>query len=180
MDKKNRLIEQIRAGDQKAITRIYTMYKADFLLYSSRFSIDEDDAVDIYQDSIITLYENIRSGKLASLSSSLKTYLFAIGKYKIFNSLKVKLHTADFAEYESLLEEDNEDERLLLKEENIAKLQVAYQQLGTKCQDVVKLFYYENLSIEEIKERLGYSSKDVVKSQKSRCLRQIREILSKS
>ena len=179
MDKESKLIAQIRSGDQKAIESIYIRYKMEFLAYSSRFSVKEEDAIDIYQDSIVTLYENILSGKLISLTSSLKTYLFAIGKYKIYNSLKVQVTTADFSDYQFLLEEEDEEEFLLL-EEKIENMQKAYQQLGSKCQEVVKLFYYENLSIEEIKDRLAYTSKDVVKSQKSRCIKQIKEILLKS
>ncbi len=178
MNKENRLVKQIQSGDQKAIERIYTQYKTEFLRYSSRFSIRDEDAVDIYQDSIIVLYENILSGKLTSLTSSLKTYLFAIGKYKIYNSTKVKANVADFDEYAYFLENEN-DEEFLMREENINELQQAYQTLGSKCQEVVKLFYYENLTIEEIKDRLNYASKDVVKSQKSRCIKQIRELLLK-
>lgn len=179
MNKESSLIAQIQSGDQKAIEEIYTQFKTEFLAYSSRFSVNDEDAIDIYQDSIVTLYENILSGKLTSLTSSVKTYLFAIGKYKIYNSLKVKPTTVDVGEYDLILGDESE-EGFLLQEENIAKVQQAYQQLGSKCKEVVKLFYYENLSIGEIKERLDYTSKDVVKSQKSRCIKQIREILLKS
>lgn len=178
MNKENRLIKQIKSGDQQAIEKIYNLYKREFLVYSSRFSVSDDDAIDIYQDSIVVLYENILSGKLTSLTSSLKTYLFAIGKYKIYNSLKIKANIMDLDEYKHVLEEES-DEEFLLREENIKRQQQAYQQLGGKCQKIIKSFYYENLSIEEIKTRLGYASKDVVKSQKSRCIKQIREIILK-
>jgi|SRR5690606_16287250 len=174
-----RLIAQMLSGDQKAIEKIYNRYKTEFLVYASRFSVNGEDAVDIYQDSIVVLYENILSGKLTSLTSSVKTYLFAIGKYKIYNRLKVKTVTADIADYEFLLTEES-DEEFILHEENTLKVQQAYRQLGGKCREVLKLFYYENRTIEEIKDRLAYTSKDVVKSQKSRCIKQIKEILLKS
>jgi RNA polymerase sigma factor (sigma-70 family) len=178
MNRTNRLIEQIQSGDHKAIERIYKQFKEEFLDFSSRFAISEEDAVDIYQDSIVVLYENILSGKLTSFTSSVKTYLFAIGKYKIYNSLKVKPIIEDIDDYKYILkEEDNEE--FLLQEQNIEKLRRAYRQLGGRCQEVIKLFYYENQTIEEIKERLDYTTKDVVKSQKSRCIKQIRELLLK-
>src|SRR5699024_8955659 len=132
----------------------------------SRLSVSDEEAADIYQDSVIVLYENIVSGKLTSLTSSLKTYLFAIGKYKIYNSLKVKVITKDLADYEFLLKEESEED-FSLQEENIIKIQKAYKELGGRCQEVLKMFYYENRSIEEIKNRLEYASKDVAKSQKS-------------
>lgn len=180
MKKESRLIEQIRSGDNDALEQLYIKCRAEFLAYSARFAVNAEDAVDIYQDSVVVLYENIRSGKLAVLTSSLKTYLFAVGKYKILNSLKMKsvMTTNTDTDLDSFLPAEVPDDPHL-EETNILKMQEAFRSLGIKCQDVIRLFYYENLSIGEIKERLGYASKDVVKSQKSRCIRQIKEILSK-
>lgn len=178
MEKDNRLLERIQSGDQKAIEEIYNRFKPDFMAYASRFSISGESAMDVYQDSIVALYGNILSGKLTSLTSSLKTYLFAIGKYKIYNSLKMKVDIADYDDYDAIMDASGEEEEAL-QEEHIEKLQRAYQQLGGKCQEVVRLFYYENLSIDEIRVRLGYTSKDVAKSQKSRCIKQMKEILLK-
>lgn len=178
MNSESRLIAQIKSGDQKAAEKIYNQYRKEFLVYASRLSISDEDAADIYQDSMVTLYENIVSGKLTTLTSSIKTYLFAIGKHKIYSRLKLKDSEANLEEYGFLFQEKG-DEEFLLREESIEKLQKGYRELGDKCRKVLKLFYYENRSIEEIKVSLGYTSKDVVKSQKSRCIKQLREILLK-
>lgn len=177
MNKELSVILQIRNGDPKAITTLYKEFKSSFLSYASRFSIDENDAIDVYQDTIITLYENILSGKLTTLTSSIKTYVFAIGKYKIYNKLKTNTKAPIHDELEIDWHEEKDEELLEIKEENILKLQIAYQQLGTKCKEVIKLYYYDNLSIDDIRVRLGYASKDVVKSQKSRCIKRIKEIV---
>src|SRR5690554_3551915 len=105
MSKESYLIEQILKGNSEALEDIYIQYKKEFFLYASRFSITEEDIVDIYQDSVVVLYENIKSGKLTTFTSSVKTYLFAIGKYKIYDRLKLKLKTSpkDFSDYEFLL-----------------------------------------------------------------------------
>lgn len=179
MDRENNLIEQIRSGDRKEIEHIYNQHRAEFLAYASRFSLQTDEAVDVYQDSIIVLYENIMSRKLTSLTSSLKTYLFAIGKYKILNRMKSKQPTEDINAYEHFLQDEAENE-FVSKEENIVKMQTAYRKLGAKCREVLRLYYYENRSLQEIMQKLDYASKDVVKSQKSRCIKQIREILLNS
>ncbi|MBB4118375.1 RNA polymerase sigma factor (sigma-70 family) [Mesonia hippocampi] len=178
MNKEKRLIAHIKSGNKTALGRVYTQYKKEFLLYSSRFSIPKEEVLDIYQDAIVALYENIVSGKLETLSCSVKTYLFAIGKYKIYNCLKVKMSPKDITDFEYLLKDENE-ENTELQEENIKKLRFFYKNLGGKCKEVLKMFYYENLSLEEIKQQLKYTSKDVVKSQKSRCLKQLREMMLK-
>ena len=56
----------------------------------SKNNIEEYDAVDIYQDSILVLRENAINGKIDDLQSNLSTYLFAIGKYKIFHNFRVQ------------------------------------------------------------------------------------------
>lgn len=179
MDKDNRLIEQIKSGNQRALATVYKQYKKEFLLYAARFSLDREELLDIYQDAIVSLYDNIISGKLESLSSSLKTYLFSIGKYQIYNRRKAPPSPEGLELYEHRLYSEEEKDHLW-KEEHIEKLQKAYISLGGKCREVLKMFYYDNLSIAEIKDRLGYTSKDVVKSQKSRCLKQLKETVLRS
>lgn len=176
MGKENSLIKLIKSGDKASLESVYTLYKKEFVLYSKRFSLSQEDALDVYQDTIIALYNNIMSGRLETLSCSLKTYLFTIGKYQIYNRLKIKTVLEDVSDYESLLQEENEN-TFLLQEDNITALQNAYKGLGGKCQEVLRLFYYQNYSLEEIKNYLDYTSKDVVKSQKSRCLKQLKEII---
>lgn len=65
---------------------------------------------------------------------------------------------------------DLEDEKAIL-------LQTAYRKLGQKCREVLRLFYYEGKKLDEIQQTLRYDSKDTVKSQKSRCLKQLKEIV---
>ena len=43
---------------------------------------------DIFQDALIALYENAQNGKLDTIKSSLKTYLFSISKFMLFKKFK--------------------------------------------------------------------------------------------
>lgn len=179
MNKEERLIQGIRYGNKKELEIVYTKYKPHFTNFARKYHIEEELIQDIYQDSVIVLYENILNGKLTKLQSSLKTYLFAIGKHKLIEHLRHVEKTPRInipVEEINLLEEiapfelDGEDEQATL-------LQKAYRQLGKKCQEVLRLFYYEGKKLDEIQECLHYDSKDTVKSQKSRCLKQLKEIV---
>ena len=142
MNTESDIIKEIKSGNEKIIERIYNQHKKEFLVFASRLITSEEEALDIYQDSIVTMYENIVTGKLTTLTSSVKTYLFAIGKYKIYNVQKVNSSTERLSDYEFLLKE-KEDDDILIEDENVEKIQKAYQQLGNRCQEVLKLFYYE-------------------------------------
>lgn len=173
------LIEQLKQKDLKSLDKVYLTYKEEFFLFARTFSISEEDIEDVYQETVISFYENVQRGKLIKLTSSLKTYLFAIGKFKIYRQAqKNKL--------------SYEDERFIHADEDIQTFEVtmsskrqkilidALNALGGKCKKVLELFYYEGLTLDEIKDYMDYSSKDVLKSQKSRCLRQLKELVKKN
>ena len=44
---------------------------------------------------------------------------------------------------------------------------------------ILKLFYYQGYNLDEIQEILEYSNKKVLKSQKSRCIRQLKDLVQK-
>jgi RNA polymerase sigma factor (sigma-70 family) len=176
MTKEQELTEELRKGNKAALARVYSNYREEFILFASKYELAEDDILDVFQDSIIALYENAQKNKLDTIKSSLKTYLFAIGKYKIFKILKsnaLSIETENFILIENLelYEPDMNDELSI-------KLQNAYQKLGKQCKEILRLSFYEGKSNEEILEELDYSTKDVVKSQKSRCIKQLKELIS--
>lgn len=174
MNKEREWIRLLQDGNTAILDEIYLQYKGGFLEFAKRYSIEADVVLDIYHDSVIALYENIVQGKLNGLKSSIKTYLYAIGKFKIFAYLKSpkqeELSDEDVMGQINLFEIDTAEERLKL-------LQRAYLQLGPKCQQMLHLFYYKGLKLDDIQREMSYESKDTVKSQKSRCLKQLKEII---
>lgn len=179
MDKTNhlKLIENLKNGDEETIRQIYMDNKNDFWLFANQYNLAPDDLLDIYQDCIIALCENAKKGTIDQLECSLKTYLFSIGKYMIYKKLKSNNQKV-VIEYDSQLPqviEDETDENC--NENDIKVLQVNFKKLGKKCQEVLRLFYYEENKLDEIQQRLNYNNKDVLKSQKSRCLKQLKDLM---
>lgn len=172
------LLEGLKNGNEKTLSKVYLIYKSDFLGYAKKFDLPKEDVIDVYQDAILALQENVVSGKLTELSSSLKTYIFSIAKYMIYRKLrkKNKVQLQEFNEFTNT--EINQDyDFLFAKEltENQKKLQIAFKQLGKKCKLLLTLLYYKNYSLDDVLEELDYTSKDVVKSQKSRCLKTLKQ-----
>lgn len=172
------LIDQLKSGDEKTIRKIYEDNKNGFLLFASRYALDKEELIDIYQDAVIALIENAKKGKIDELKSSLTTYLFGIGKFMVFQRLKKKNKTISSDEIENFefeYDDYSEDEiniQLISLRENLKKL-------GEQCLKVLTLFYYEEKKLDEIQSLLGYTNKDVLKSQKSRCLKQLKDLTKK-
>lgn len=169
------VIALLKKDDEKTVRKIYDDNKKGFLLFANRYNLNQDEVLDVYQDAVIALIENAKKGKIDTLQSSITTYLFGIGKFMIFQKLKKGKHTFSTDDFVNL---EYEDEEYSEEETNlqVALLQKAMQKLGEQCKKVLRLFYYEEKKLDEIQEELGYSNKDVLKSQKSRCLKQLKDL----
>jgi len=146
-------------------------------MFASKYNLSREDILDVYQDAFVALIENAEKGKLDGLNAELKTYLFSIGKYMIFS--KLRKNKKDFVEIETLpdgLEWAEIDEN----SQQISQLEDNLKKLGEQCYKILRLFYYEEKKLDEIMEMLPYQSKDVLKSQKTRCLKQLKDMLSKN
>ena len=65
-------------------------------------------------------------------------------------------------------EEDNEE---------IKQIRASFSKMGEKCQEILRLFYYQEKNLDEITNIMQYQNKDVAKSQKSRCIKQLKELI---
>lgn len=172
----NHKIRLLKQRDSATISELYSAYREGFILFAKRYRLREADILDVYQDAVIALCENADKGHLDALQGSLKTYLFSVGKYMIFNKLKNNNHQVEYQDFhsEKFVWEDYSEEEY---NKNILLLRKSYNRLGNKCQEILKLFYYEEKSLDEITLMMNYDNKDVAKSQKSRCLNQLKKIL---
>lgn len=176
------VIEALKNKDQNALKYIYTNNRLAFIGFAKKYPITEEDVIDIYQDAIIALRENAIKGKIDNLKSELKTYLFSIGKYMIYDKLKQQKKIrlvedgSNFIKNEELFSFNINSE--LTTEQK--QLHAAFKALGQKCKEVLTLFYYRGFDLEEIMNKLNYTNKDVVKSQKSRCLKSLKAMIFKN
>ena len=68
-------------------------------------------------------------------------------------------------------EEDKTDER----EEQFYAMNQALEQLGEPCRSILKDFYINGHSMEEITQKFGYTNADNAKNQKYKCLKRLKK-----
>ncbi|WP_420572846.1 RNA polymerase sigma factor [Kordia sp.] len=162
---------RLRNDDKTALEEVYLLYKDAFINYGLRFNLDREDLIDVYQDSVIAMYQNFTRKKVQLEKSTLKTYLFSIGKHKIYDRLKERKLLVGGILIEDDYEEIVLDEITLTKEQT--QLRKYFGHLGESCQHILKLFYYRSLTVKEIIEQTNYKDANTVKSHKSRCLKKL-------
>jgi RNA polymerase sigma factor (sigma-70 family) len=175
----NQVVDLIKKNDRDTIQKVYMKNKLSFFKIVNRYQIPEEIALDIYQDSIVALIENARKNSIDHLKSSIDTYFIGISKFMIFNYLKSKktisLDDYDTHDWISIDDGKRNEEDLNNREKAMKK---AYENLGEQCQKIIGLFYFEEKKLEEIQLLLKYESKDVLKSQKSRCLSHLKKFMN--
>lgn len=176
----NGIISQIKSGGQAELGLLYEEYRAEFIQWISKeYHCSIDDSKDIYQLTILIFYDNVRTGKLEYLVSSVKTYLFSIGKNIARENMRKAKRNIPFSQVkwlkESLVDEPDQpvDENIF----TIAKNALA--ELGKPCQQLLELYYYEKKSMEEISDILHYKNADTAKNQKCKCMGRLRKLFEK-
>ena len=136
----------------------------------------EADAQDIFQEAISIAWYNYRTQKFDTDKGSFDAYLITIAKNKWIDQLrKNKKIPLDFKE-EFAENFENSPTDFLEIEEKIEKLLFTFQQIGDKCKDILHSYYYKKQRLEMIAERLNTNA-DVVKTQKSRCMKKLKELM---
>ena len=171
------IIEDIRNGNRQQLAIIYRTYRSEFITWlSANHACSREEAKEIYQISILTLYENILSEKLSELSSGLKTYLFAIGKNK-FQELNRKRQRLESTENSDGLElAEIESWEHLEKEQRLQVMERSLEKLGDPCKTLLELYYFHGLSMDEISKKVGYKNRATAKNLKCKCIVRLRKI----
>lgn len=175
------LVSAIKSNQPKVIEEMYAKYKAAFVQFGLKYQLNEHELVEIYHDALLEIRKHAFKGNLDAVSASFKTYLFSIGKFKIYKYLKNE-GKSPLQIFKEIPDEETIDIQLYDTtplNENQLKLKVVFDNLGKKCQKMLINFYYKELSIKEIMIQENYESENTVRSQKSRCLKTLKSLFKK-
>ncbi|MCJ8210077.1 sigma-70 family RNA polymerase sigma factor [Mucilaginibacter sp. RS28] len=134
--------------------------------YVSRRGGNEDDAADIFQDSVVIYYEKVVSGDMDCKDE--QAYLMGICKnlwLKRFNNGKNLPFNEQF---DDLIAEDKPVQPA------VEKLMHYLENAGQKCMNLLRAFYYDQLPLKDIAALLGYSGERSATVQKYKCLEKVR------
>ncbi len=174
------IIHKIRTGGQTELGLVYEEYREEFLHWIGReYHCSPDDSKDIYQLTILIFHDNIKQGKLEHLMSSVKTYLFGIGKNIAKENFRKEKRYVPISKEKWLKENLIDEPTQTIDEDAFARAKSALNKLGQPCQRLIELFYYERKSIPEITAELDYKNPETAKNQKCKCMARLRKIFEK-
>jgi RNA polymerase sigma factor (sigma-70 family) len=170
------LLLGLAQSDKKAIE---TIYKENYNMIQSLIlsnSGSTDDAKDIFQETMIVLYERVRSGTF-ELNCLIKTYVYSVSRRLWLKRLQQMNRYAPsldgLHETVPVEEEVEEHERMNNEFEMMNK---AIGSLGEPCKSLLEAYYLEKKNMQEIALSFGYTNADNAKNQKYKCLMRLKKI----
>lgn len=173
------LIKAVKAGELGIFENFYKDLRPIFLNWAFKhYQLEESIAGDLFQQSMLQLYENILQGKLDKLQGTVEGYCYGIAKNIQLNMIrhqKVKTkHQESLGRHIMHLKEANHTEE---QQEIRETVRLVFHNLKAPCKKILRLFYYEQKKASEISQLLDYQNEQVVRTQKSRCLKYLRKLV---
>ena len=171
------LAADILRGETQAETALYEQFAARVYFTALSETHSPHDAEDIRAETFLRVIQALRQGKLRT-ADSLPSFIVGITLNVTREHLRRKYRADSLEDYEYDIAGDGSLEQAMLEAETGRALQACLRQLKPREQECLRLFYYEELTKEEIAERLGINE-ERVRLVKSRALASFREIYKK-
>lgn len=151
----------------------YYRYLENYVLQNSG---SKDDAADIIQETFLVFIKIVEENKYRQ-ESGVKSFLYSIVKNLWITELRKRKSMGIRNEiFENAKESVTPDiSQSLVRHESHKLIMELFQSLGHKCKNILLLFYYENLPMKEIMEKEGFSSEQVLRNKKHKCLKSLIE-----
>ncbi len=154
-----------------------------------QFSVSDDDLDDIFQESSMALFLNVRDGKLSTLTSSLGTYFMKVCinqtlKFLGKNSKTMPLFddrritNSEFVRDDKIAELygaciDAEEEEKKTRMELLVNNIIA--SMTETCKNILHGYYWDDFSTSTIADMFNFSDANSVKAQKYKCVKKFRD-----
>ncbi len=146
-------------GDESAFREILDMYSENLIFFINRYVNNISIAQELSEDVFV---EILIHKKRYNFKTSLKTYLFTIGRNKAVSYLRRCARKPEYA-YEYIENESDrknlEDE--FIKKEQERKLHEALKKLNYDYKTVLHLVYFENMSNDDAASVMKKSKKQI-------------------
>lgn len=169
----------IRSGkDQEVIPWFYKTIFPKVKKYIVSHGGIRDDAYDVFQDALLYLYNKIMSNEFNEEKYMVGGLLYRLSINRWLNKLKKDKKTLPMDDVSNeYLEKYNdkafESIELVKNEENL--LRKLFSGLGEKCIELLHYTIYYDMLMEDIAQRLSFSSVGAAKMQYKRCKEKLNE-----
>lgn len=164
------VIDLIKKGDERALDYLYKKNYKMMVNLIVKNNGTEEEAKDIYQDALIVFWQKTTSGELV-MTSKISTYLYSICQNLWRKELERK------SRYSSEEADKGESTDNVEKDERVRIIHQCLAQLGDSCKKILYYYYFDELSMNDIAEKMGFANADTAKTKKYKCKQEFDKLI---
>lgn len=174
-------LKRIKDGDNEPLKKVFTACFGECLqqLIQNGYCTRQD-AEDVLMDSFMVLRDKIVDGSFNNENVQAYLVIVAKNRYRNKNKRDKRLVEFDPKVIEAQLEGDESDEISELDQSRIQLILKAINELSGSCKNLLTKNLVEGWPLKNLVEELDYSSYDVIKTSKARCMKKLRSIIDKA
>ena len=170
------LLKGLAQNDSRAVETLYKNHFSMIQHFVTNNNGSFDDARDIFQEAMITLYEKVQLDNFA-LTCQIKTYLFSICKNLWLKRLQqMGKYSAPLSAQEETISVQEDLDLFEKKDAAFAIMDRALNSLGEPCKSLLEGYYLKKKGMQELASQFGYTNSDNAKNQKYKCLMRLKKL----
>jgi len=167
--KDHEILARIGKGDEAALDYLYKEHYRMMIKIVLNNNGTEEEAKDIYQDALIVFWQKAVKSDLV-LTSKISTYIYSICLNLWRKELDRKSRLIH-DEHETAVEVDYE------VEERGEIVRQCIGELGDVCKRILTYYYFDEMNMNEIAEKLNFANTDTAKTKKYKCKKRLDQLI---
>ncbi|HAR19419.1 MAG TPA: RNA polymerase subunit sigma [Cytophagales bacterium] len=163
------ILDRIKKGDEAALDYLYKKNYKMMVNMIIKNNGSEDEAKDVYQEALLAFWTKAASGKM-EMTSKISTYLYSICQNLWRKELSRKSKLTNEQKDGPQPDKSEETERAKI-------INKCLNELGETCKKILYYFYYDELSMEDIAEKMGFANADTAKTKKYKCKKELDKLV---
>jgi RNA polymerase sigma factor (sigma-70 family) len=170
------LLKGLAKNDTKAVEALYQRYFSTIQHFVTNNNGSFDDAKDVFQEAMISLYEKVQNDSF-TLTCSIKTFLYSICKHLWLKRLQqMGKYSSPLSTEEESISVENDMEDFEQKDAAYAMMDRSLNSLGEPCKSLLEGYYLNKKGMQALAEEFGYTNADNAKNQKYKCLMRLKKL----
>lgn len=163
--KDSEILDKIARGDESALDYLYKKYYRMMTNIVLKNNGTEDEAKDVYQESLLAFWQKAASGNLV-LTSKISTFIYSIclnqWRKELDRKSRLSNEAVDKEEYQT--HDQNERYKIVVQ---------CIGELGDTCKRILTYYYFDGLNMTEIAKRMNFANTDTAKTKKYKCKKKL-------
>lgn len=166
------ILKRIRKGDETALQYLYKQHYRMMLRMVLKNSGTEEEAQDIFQEALILFWQKAQKDDF-QLTSKISTFLYSVCNNLWRKELDKKSRVSHESVEKSIENDWGE------KQEKVKIIEACLNKLSPTCKQVLQYYYFDELSMQDIAEKMGLAGADTAKTKKYKCKKELDEIIKR-